>query len=225
MKYIILLLTFIALFSCSKKDVKPISDKSVARPVKTLKSKGKIILYQDGRHEILSFNLIKDEENSILSIKTRFNFDAVKVYVKSDSVWVFIPHEKVAYFQDKSNVLLIPMLQANDIPIGMLMDYLAANFSFKYSIIYDQSDLDLIESLRKIKYGYINGELARVEYDYGKSVMNTAISNVGQNIKLNLKRNDNLFMTVNIENIVLQAQMPDSIFVPKIPSNYQFVKL
>lgn len=227
MKLYILLLAIITIFSCGSSTQEPVKivDKSVSRPVRTLKSKGNIIMYQNGRHDILSFKLRKDEGNSILKITTQFGFEAATVYVKSDSVWVFIPSEKVVYFQDKSNVLLVPTLKTDDIPIGMIMDYLAANFSFKYSRIHDGSDLELMQSIKEIKYGYLDGDLAKVEYIFGKSKMNTSISHVGSNVKLNIKRNQNLLMTVNIDKLVLQADMPDSIFLPKIPKKYQYIIL
>ena len=225
-KILLTILALMTIFSCgSSKSQKKTIDKSVQRPINSAKSKGMIILYQDGSNDILKYKLIKDKKNAILTLETQFGFNAAKLYMKGDSVWVIIPSEKVVYFQDKSNILLIPTIKTDDVPVGMLMDYLIGNFSFKYSIITDESDLDLIQALKEIRYGYLDGDLAKVEYEFGKTVMNTSISHIGNRIKLNLKRNENLVMTINIENIVLQADMDKSIFIPKIPKNYQFVTL
>jgi len=224
--YFIILISLLTIFSCgSSNQNQRIIKKSIVHPVKSAEAKGMIILYQKGNNNIFSYKIKKDKKKAILTLKTQFGFKAATVYMKNDSIWVVIPFEKVVYFQEKSNILLIPTIKTNNIPIGMLMDYLVGNFSFKYSTIYNDSDFDLIKSLREIKYGYINGDLAGVEYQYGQTVMNTSIRHIGNKVKLNLKKNNNLLMSIKIDNIILQDDMPDSIFSPKIPKNYQLINL
>ncbi len=224
MRYLSLLLIFFTIISCSSSSPKKTVNKSPKRPINAAKSKGMIVMYQEGNNSVLNFKLKKDRTNAILTL-TKFGFTAAELYMKGDSVWVIIPSEKVVYFQDKSNILLVPNLKTDDVPIGMLLDYLVANFSFKYSIVYNEADLDLIESIRNVNYGFIDGDLAAVEYNYGQSIMSTSITHIGDKIKLNLKRNRNLLMSISIENIVLQADMDPKIFVPTIPEGYQLVKL
>ena len=219
----IFIIASLLIFSCSKKTY--YFKKDINRPIETAEAKGQIILYGNGIHEIVFYHIKKDKDKAFVVIRSQYGPVISKIYKVKDSIWIVLPFKKVVYFQKNSNILMVPGLLSENIPVGAIFDLLIGNFSFSSSILNPHKDTDLLQSFSNMNYVFYEGRLIQISYKYMDVIYSFNISYIGSKLKINLKKNSKLYATLLIEDRTIYNHFHEDTFILKIPKDYQIVEL
>lgn len=197
----------------------------VSEAVERASSEGMLIIYnQGGSNHFINFRLVRDREYAFLELFSQIGLKIADVYKRKDSIWVVVPMESTVYFQSGSNSVKHPMFNTPGFPIGMLFDIMGANFKFSHSVI-SGYDFYLADAINSMNYSFYGGQLARTEYRYKNKVINKSFKYSGDSIRVNVKRDGLLMITVSINNLQIGVDVDHTKFNPQYPEGFRYVEL